>query len=421
MKETTYLDPNFYVVSDTMNYTIRGEVVLREAVDGDILQRAVNTAMKRFPYFSLRIVRQGEELIAEPNDLPNVILHTDEKITLGTAEVNYHIAVISYFENSIFFNFSHSITDGAGRAPLTKSVLYYYLREKYPGDDISSEGIYLAGDPMFPDEVGTPMPREEILKAEPTYFRPVGDAFHLADGGIIKDRGHKEFRFRVDEKKFMVLNKSNDSSPSVLATAMLTKVIWKLHPENKKDIVTGLGFNMRPGLGNKHSYLPLVTTLTLPCRESMKDFDLSTTCTCLRGMVILQSQAENVQYMYKNMIIGSEAIKGIPTLEGKQAACKAALAKENSPTCFVSYVGRDQLGSVSPYVTAMYTSVDALTEGCIVIEISSGDGYFYFTFEQDFSTDIYFKEFTNMIEEYGVNVEYLGSGPVKAPALDLGI
>ena len=103
MKETTYLDPNFYVVSDIMNYTIRGEVVLREAVDGTMLQKAVETAMKRFPYFCLRIVKQGEELVAEPNPLPHKVLHTDEKLTLGTEEVNYHIAVVSYFGNSIFF------------------------------------------------------------------------------------------------------------------------------------------------------------------------------------------------------------------------------------------------------------------------------------------------------------------------------
>ena len=421
MKETNYLDPNFYVVSDSMNYTIRGEVVLKESVDGTILQRAVNTAMKRFPYFSLRIVRQGEEFVTEPNPLPHVILHTDQRITLGTSEVNYHIVVISYYAKSIFFNFSHSITDGAGRAPLTKSVLYYYLREKYPQDDISTDGIYLADDPLFADEDGSPMPREEILKAEPVFYRPVPDAFHLAEGNIIKDRGLHEFRFRVDEEQLMLLNRSNDSSPSVLATALLTKVIWEMHPDNRKDIVTGLGYNMRPGLGNEHSHLPLVTTITLPCRESMKHFELSKLCTCLRGMVILQSQEENTRYIYKTMIQGFEMIKNIPTLEGKQAACAESLSMHSSPTCFVSYVGKNQLGSVSPYVTAMYTSVDALTEGCIVIEISSADRYFYCTLEQDFSTDVYYRAFTKMIEEYGVTVEHLDHGPVRAPVIELPV
>lgn len=421
MKETTYLDPNFYMVSDIMNYTIRGEVDLKEPVDGTILQNAVNTAMKRFPYFSVRVVRQGEELVTEQNPLPHNIIHSDQKITLGTDEVNYHLAVISYYENRIFFNFSHSITDGVGRAPLTKSVLYYYLREKYPQDDISAEGIYLADDPLFADECGEPMPREEILKAEPTYYRPVGDAFHLADENSICNRSLTEFRFRLNEEQFMLLNKSNDSSPSVLASALLTKVIWKLHPDNRKDVVTGLALNMRPGLGNKHSCHPLVTTLTLTCKESMKHFDLSTLCTCLRGMVILQGQEENVQYICKTMIKGFDALKEIPTLEGKQAACSDALSVERSPTCCVSYVGKNQLGSISPYVTAMYTSVDALTEGCIVIEITSADGYFYFTFEQDFPTDAYYREFTGMIEEYGVTVEHLDQGPMKAPAIKLPV
>ena len=419
MKNTTYLDPNFYILSEKMNYTIRGEVDLGEAVDGDILQRAFDTAIKRFPYFSVRVVRQGEELVIEDNPLPHIILNTDDRITIGSKEVNYHIVVLSYFENKIFFNLSHCITDGAGRAPLTKSVLYYYLKEKHPEAEFDHEGIYLADDQLFPDEDGSPLPEEEIMKAAPTYYRPVGEAFHLSEGHYIKDDHQMEFRFRVDEKQFMALNKSNDASPSVLASAFLTKTTWKLHPENKKNIVTGIGFNMRPGLDNKHSHLPLVTTINLICPDKMRDFDLLELCTCLRGMVILQSQEENVRYIYKTVIECFNTVKSIPTLEGKRELFAKALSPEFGPTFFVSYVGKSEMGCLAPYIKAMYTTVDADPEGSIVIEITSADGYFYFTFMQGFSTDIYFREFMNQIEEHGVPVEYLGCGPILAAKIQL--
>ena len=300
--DTKYLDPNFYVISDKLSFTIRGEVDLAEPVDGDILQRAVETAMQRFPYFSIRIVRKDEELDVEPNPLPHIVLHTSDAVTLGSPEVNYHLVVISYDQNKVFFNVSHCITDGAGRAPLTKSVLYYYLREKYPDEQVEDEGIYLADTSLFPDEDSLAVPEDEIMKAEPTYYRKPGPSYKLPEGGDISDNRQTEYRFRVDEKQFMAVNKSNDASPSVLVSALLTRAVWNLHPDVKENIVTNLCLNMRPGLNNKHNYHPLFTAIPLICPEQMKAFTLEELCTSLRGMVILQSQEENVRYILKTMI-----------------------------------------------------------------------------------------------------------------------
>ncbi len=417
-----YLDPNFYVVSDKMSFTIRGEVDLREPVDGEILQKAVNTAMQRYPYFCIRVVREGGELLVKPNPLPHVVLHTSDSITLGSEEVNYHLVVICYDENRIFFHVSHCVTDGAGRTPLTKTVLYYYLQEKYPDDEIESESIYLADSALFPDEETLDISIDEIMKAEPTYFRKPGPSFKLFEGGDITDHQQTEYRFRVDEKKFMAVNKSNDASPSVLVSALLTIAAWRLHPENHKNIVTNLCMNMRPALGNKHNYHPLFTTIPLICPEQMKTFSLEELCTSMRGMVILQSQEENVKYLLKNMLDAFTLIKNTPSLEEKKDIFSKAFFAENgtlSTTFIASYVGRNQMGCLSPYITAMFTTVDAIPEGGIIIEVTSADGYFYFTFMQDFSMDIYFREFIRELEELNLQPEYLGCGPIRAAKIQL--
>ena len=57
--------------------------------------------------------------------------------------------------------------------------------------------------------------------------------------------------------------------------------------------------------------------------------------------------------------------------------------------------------------------------GGIIVEVTSADGYFYFTFMQDFSDDIYFREFQRELEELGVPMEYLGCGPIMAPKIQL--
>ena len=422
MNKKNYPDPNFYAITDRMNYTIRGEVDLFEQVEAEPLQKAVDTAFQRYPYFSVQVVLKDNILNVDPNPRPHNIIHSADRVILGTEEVNYHLVVVSYYENKIFFNVSHSITDGAGRAPLTKTVLYYYLKYRHPDMELDPEGIYLAGEEAFEDERSEPVPLEEIMNAQPTYYKPLGKAFKLTEKGTIKDNIQTEFRFRIDEKEFMKLNKSQDASPSVLVSALLAQMTWQKYPEIEEDVIINLCMNMRSGLHNKHSHLPLFTCIPLNCQPCMKDFELDKICTCLRGMVMIQSQEENVQYLYKQYLLGMEQLHQIPDLKEKREIVSASLYQIGgllSSTFIVSYVGKNNLGSLYPYVEAMYTTVDAIPNGGVIVEITSADGYFYFTFMQDFSTDEYINSFCGLLRDRGLTVEELGSGPILAPGIRL--
>lgn len=422
MGKKNYPEPNFYIISDKVHYTIRGEVELEEMIDGGCLQKAVDTAFIRYPYFSVQLVVKGDSWNLDPNPRPHNILHTPDKITLGTEDVNYHLVVISYYENRVFFNVSHSITDGAGRAPLTKSVLYYYLTYRYPDRKLDPEGIYLTTEEAFEDERILPVPEGGIMDMDPSWFKKTGKAFKLSEKQVVKDHEQTEYRFRMEEKEFMKFNKSVDASPSILVSALLAEMAWKMHPEIEEDIVINLCMNMRPGLKNKHSHLPLFTTIPLTCPSNMKDFELGKICTCMRGMVLLQSQDENVEYIFEKTQEEMKELHSIPSMKERQELLSQAVFQEGgilSSTFISSYVGRVNLGSLTPYIKAMYTTVDAIPEGGAIVEITTAGGYFYFTFMQDFSTDAYVTEFSKLFEKHGVTVEMLGSGPILAPDIQL--
>ena len=65
----------------------------------------------------------------------------------------------------------------------------------------------------------------------------------------------------------------------------------------------------------------------------------------------------------------------------------------------------------------MFTTVDAIPDGGIIIEITSADGYFYFTFMQDFSTDVYVNKYISLLREKGLVVTQLGYQPILAPGI----
>ena len=417
-----YPEANFYGISESMYFTIRGEVDIIEEVDPDCLQKAVDTAFARFPYFSVRVVIKNNTYNLDPNPLPHNIINSRDRITLGTEEVNYHLVVISYYENRIFFNVSHSITDGTGRAPLTKAVLYYYFRYRFPDNPLDPEGIYLADSPAFPDERTLPLSWEDVKDARPTYYKRIGRAFSLSERDLIRDHQQTEYRFKISEQEFMKLNRSSDASPSVLVSALLARMTWTLHDDIDENIVINLCMNMRPGLGNRHSHLPLFTCIPLHCTPSMKDYPLDLLCTCMRGMVILQSQEDNVKYLYQQMILGMEELDKIPSMEERRRIISQGFYQENgllSSTFITSYVGKSNLGCLAPYVYAIFTTVDAIPKGGVIVEVTSADGFFYFTFMQDFSTDVYVKEFIRSLREKGLVVSEMGYGPIMTPEIEL--
>ena len=419
MSTKDFIKPNFYVVSDRMNYTIRGEVCLLEHVDGVILQHAVDKAFQRYPYFSVQVVKEGESYVLKDNPRPHNVWFGNDKVLLGSKSVNYHLVVVSYYENKIVFNVSHCITDGAGRAPLTKTVLYYYLNERY-GINLDPTGINLAGDPLHDDELTLPISLEEIMEADDTYFRPLGNPYKLTDGTKIHDREQREFRFMVEEQEFMRLNKSSDASPSVLASALLSQITWELNDNVDKDIVVNLCLNMRPGLGSKYNHWPMFACIPLTYKPVMKDYPLEKICTCSRGMVMIQSQPENVQFLCKGAVQGMEAIESLPDLDSKIKVCSQSVYAPGglmTATYIVSYVGKNNLGSLSPYIMAMFTTVDAIPSGGVIIEITSADNKFYFTFMQDFSTDVYYKAFIKKLTDNNVKVTELGDNAIMAPRI----
>ena len=53
-----------------MPFGIRIEVMPKYKIDGSVLEYAVNTAIKRYPYFAVKIEKCGGELITVKNDLP---------------------------------------------------------------------------------------------------------------------------------------------------------------------------------------------------------------------------------------------------------------------------------------------------------------------------------------------------------------
>ncbi len=142
-------NPDSYLLYEYMNklpFTVRMKACLDEGIDEKILTKAAQEAIGRFPYFAVKVgLDEGQNYTLEHNDKPIAVLpEKNERMILGSSEVNGHLFVITYKDNCIWFNFSHSICGAVGGLFFVKTTLYLYMTEKYghidPPKDIKLPG-----------------------------------------------------------------------------------------------------------------------------------------------------------------------------------------------------------------------------------------------------------------------------------------
>ncbi len=415
-----YYDPMFYIASEKMPFTINIEVRLRqEKIDGEALTYAIHQAIKRYPYYAIQVEEKDGELITVPNDRPVAVYPGPDIYPLGSKEVNYHMIALSYEENKIYFYASHVITDGSGYFPYIKTVLYYYLC-KSENIELDPEGVRLAGDPFYDDELGNPFPEEKMAKALPLGKENKSEFFRLRDGGFVKDDKATVYRMRLNKEEILDFSDDNDGSPAALISSMMAKAIWFLHPEEEKDIVSALSFNLRPGLGNGYSHRLLCSALNLHYPNKVKTWGIWRLCTVSRTQIALKSQPDNVLCYAQKLRQNMEQLLQIPTVEGKKEALGPKALEDSIRNTFsVSYVGKMGMGSLEPYIESIYNQTDGSTYQTLFIEVSAVNEYFDVAFLQGFSSDIYYQEFLNQLNRYDLSYIEEEQTPLRVPGIIL--
>lgn len=412
-------DPNFYTESRNGALVMHYEMRLKDEVDGEILEWAANFVRPRFPYFMVQVEQEGESLVVNPNPRPVVVRKGNSNpIPLCSKESNYHVVAITYEDKTIYFDMCHAVSDGQGRLPWVKSLMYYYLTKKY-GVELDPTGIYLVDTPISDEEYGNPFP--EIQDDIKPFFVSKN---HKAEMYIEEfeyaqaDKTPSMYFVNVDENDMMRVAKSSDGTPAIMFSLFFTKAIYEVHKDKTKfPIMFGMAQSHRPGLGcpkNSH-FLSGAFFMGLP--ERSMEYDLTTLATICRGQIMLNTDKQNSLVFAHNILSFAKYLESFPTLAEKRAAARQTIAY-NMPTFFVSYVGKIDYGSVTPYIESVYPHI--VQRGCPVMEINAMNGQFNIGLAQNFKSDVYVRMFVKLMEDAGIKVNSV-RGPEKStsPIVDL--
>ena len=103
---------------------------MTEAVDGPLLEQAVNEALKYHPYFATRIIKDDNGCFHLEENTEKALVPEAQwgrQILYGTAEMHEFPWVITYIEDNIAFSAAHALTDGTGANLFMNSVLGWYF------------------------------------------------------------------------------------------------------------------------------------------------------------------------------------------------------------------------------------------------------------------------------------------------------
>ena len=422
------LSERFYLTwaGEQMFWTVRMTLKMRDPVDGDLLRQAVESTRQRYPYYQVKLgIRKDTEgteyFVYEDNSEPWVVNEGEEPVRLIGPESNNHLLAFCYWDKYIALDFFHCLTDGTGAYNILRTLLYEYSRRRYnPTLNRGMANIRVAGDTISPKEWEDP-----AAEAKPGLLNPFPLPKHprcvnlITQSKTTLNEAVETVNILVEEQEMMKYVSSGDTSPATLVSLLLTRAIARLHPDTTEGVpMVALAINQRPALGCPQAGQTLAGSLRLTLNDEMRQMDLETQQTIFRGMVVLQSNEDNVIESFWQTQNTQDMFEKIPTLEGRhQAMAKAFSVASSAATACVSYVGKANLGAAEKYVSEMYT--EAYTPYALTIEMSAVGGMFCISLMQRFADDTYLDAFLDELHRIGLTYRIATRHPMTvAPIAD---
>lgn len=371
-------NPDIYLLYEYMEkvpFTVRMKACLDVPVDAALLTEAAQEAIVRFPYFSVRVgLDAGQNYTLEHNDRPVAVLpEKDVRLTLGSEEVNGHLIAITWRDNFVWFNYSHTFCGAAGGLFWVKATLYRYMLKKY-GTVEAPKDIKLPGTPVTKGELFFP-DADELPDDEPISRYDGGDS-NAALGRFLKylfnPFAKESYYYQLDipVREFMEYAARIDGSPNTILTAMMFKVCARLFKEKKGTFLAGrIAADYRNGIGAEESYRDFVRFIHVKYEWSMKDESVQKLNMRARGAVIRQNQTELGIERFKKISANHRGIDQQPDLKTKKkyASRNSTFRSDPRDNYTISYVGQTDWGGMEEHIKGFYT----ITDGDLMLELNA--------------------------------------------------
>ena len=369
------------------------EIVMKENINGPMLQAAVNFTVSRHPYFKSSLQERGGDYYIAENEIPFEVKETQELHVLGSRELNYHLIDVTYWGNQIFVAFHHALCDGLGARRFVETLVCYYCELCYDFSIENGDGtLPKAGDILdpFAGELYPVEDRPMPPTVKDTYVLPEAPD-HLVD-----DTDYR-YAFTLNNDSLMAYTRFIGASPATAIGLLVCKAIYTVHPEAEKPIVCSMASSIREGIGAENTFKNCVNSIKLPYDASKSDAELAAEYKA----IIKAHKDPNFQKQCANQMIGLfHKLDSLKTLEEKKQMM-AFFDDIRSNTFSLSYTGRLNLTECEKFIESMHLYSSGNND--ILINMMSVGANTTVNFIQPFENTCYVEAFQALLAETGVD------------------
>lgn len=407
------------------SHVVRVVVNMKEAVDLDILWHAVNVAIRRYPYFAVRVTVDEEGgYVFQPNEEPVVVLPVSKKVpSAGSTEVNGHLVFVTAVGKQINFYASHTLSGGRGILPWVMTNVYQYVKERFKVEP-DAPGIRKPDDELLPGE--TAEPTEDMLSdMEPTYVYENEAPLHLTKdylNGMMNPfqriPNYRLYTFR--QKDIVNLAKISNTSVAGIFLVLAARALDRVLP-GKRGVITGeIAHSPLAKLGLPNAHCDLLSHVFIDYdREALKAGNMLELGSLTREQLTLQTELSVSSAALRKLFAHYEKIDAIKGLKEKRKFMKKhnpSSGKDSQHgTYIVNYSGQMDWGEVADYVR----SYGLLVEGHMIMEITSMNNKIFFTFMQLINQKKYAEAFEDVLDELGIPFRVEGPFPKRLSKHDV--
>ena len=407
----------FYGKDRKRSYIV--EVSLSEDIRGDLLQQAVDKALRRLPYYGSTFVRKKGLYYYADDDLPLLVAESETPRVIGGEITNFHMLDVTWWKNKISFAMFHGLCDGLGLNRWIEAVLYHYVCLK-DGRQYSDEGIYTDRIPYDPAElvdIHSERRKADIKKVKEMMGKE--KRFRLPELRENKVERMYSLPLKVKTEDFLRWCKSNGASPAAGAAAIMTKAIARVNDALDGVIMSVIPISLRKALQAEKTFKNCYAAIFIPTApEDARDLPAGELAARIRTGMRTQMSGEFPGLVCAGM---NTMIHMGAKMPGYYLKTKVLAMGDNNPqdTFFVDYVGGLRCNDYADQITEVRYLNAPPANGASFVLMSETAGYFHINFTQTIESDRYYLAFAAILDELGIPCEKLPYESYLNPVVEL--